>query len=409
MSGLVAGVIAFVPAAASAQAPPTCAQLNTDPFLGFAGNPTVIAHTTTLVAATGNNRAYCRVDFTVSERGGPEHGYAVGEIQRVVLRVGLPLNSSDGGTGGGPLGEGAWNGKVQNLGGGGLVGSVGGVTSATNAGYVGSSTDSGHPASENPGFGVIQATHELNLGKIEDFFSESLRLQYQWALRLTKAYYTKRAARNYWSGCSTGGRQGLVLALKHGEDFDGFLIGAPHTNHVQNSTGGTFRQWANKDLAGGSVTSEKYEATVDRVIAACDGLDGVLDGILNEPRACQASAALNVCGQPDAAPPGSCLSPTEADVIDIAFDGSRNDLGHRVWFPSGRAAAVGIEVPTTPSTGGNGVFGWAMKDMTFDWRTGPRSNWDDLVELATNTFADYINMGNPDLSRVKNSGAKILM
>ena len=63
---------------------------------------------------------------------------------------------------------------------------------------------------------MIQATHELNLGKIEDFFSESLRLHDQWALRLAESYYFKPAARNYWDGCSTGGRQGLVLASKDG-------------------------------------------------------------------------------------------------------------------------------------------------------------------------------------------------
>lgn len=408
MSVLVAGMVAFVPSTASAQSPPTCAQLNTDPALGLAGNPTVIAHTTTLIAATGSNRAYCRVDFTVSERGGPEHGYAPGEIQRVVLRVGLPLNSADGGSGGGMLGEGAWNGKVQNLGGGGLVGNVGNVTSATNLGYVGSSTDSGHPASEGSGFGVIQATHELNLGKIEDFFHQSLRLQYQWALRLTKVYYTKRAARNYWSGCSTGGRQGLVLALKHGEDFDGFLIGAPHTNHVHNSSSN--RSWVNKDLAGGTLTNEKFAATVERMVIACDGLDGLEDGLVNDPRACTVkSADVNACGLPGAAPAGSCLSAVEAEVADMVFDGPRNDLGHRVWFPYGRATVVTTEVPTAPSTGGNGVYGWAMKDMTFDWRAHPLAEWDNLVELASNSFGDLINMGDPNLSRARNSGAKILM
>ena len=399
------GVLAA--SSASGQTPPTCAQLNTDPVFGLAGNPVVIQHSTTLVPAAGTNPAYCRVDFVVSERGGPQFGYAVGEIQRVGLRVGLPANTADGGSGGGAAGQGAWNGKVRNLGGGGLVGAVGGVTAATNARYVGSSTDSGHTGND-PGFGVIQATHELNLGKIEDFFSESIRLQYQWALRLAESYYLKPASRNYWDGCSTGGRQGLVLASKYGDDFDGFLIGAPHTNHTRNSSGGSFRQWANKDLAAGSVTDAKFAATIDRLVAACDSLDGVVDGLLNEPRACKASAKLNVCGEPDAAAPPNCLTPLEADVVDIALDGSRNDLGKRVWFPSGRGTDLSLALPAT-GQGGNGIFAWANKDLNFDWRTGPRSNWDDLVQLATNTFADYIDMGTPNLTRAKDHGAKILM
>src|SRR5687768_1077393 len=183
LAGFTLTLAVFAPASVFGQTPPTCAQLSTDPIYGLAGNPVIIQHSTTLVPAAGNNPAYCRVDFVVSERGGPQSGYAVGEIQRIGLRVGLPANTLDGGTGGGAAGQGAWNGKVRNLGGGGLVGAVGSVTAATNAGYVGSSTDSGHTGN-NPSFGVIQDTHELNLGKIEDFFSESLRLQYQWALRL---------------------------------------------------------------------------------------------------------------------------------------------------------------------------------------------------------------------------------
>jgi hypothetical protein len=105
---LVASVLA--PVAGFAQTPPTCAQLNTDPAYGLAGNPVVIQHSTTLVPAAGANPAYCRVDFVVSERGGPQSGYATGEIQRIGLRVCLPANTADGGAGGGAAGQGAWNG-----------------------------------------------------------------------------------------------------------------------------------------------------------------------------------------------------------------------------------------------------------------------------------------------------------
>src|SRR5262245_51003478 len=157
VAGVALAAAIFAPASLSAQTPPTCTQLNTDPAYGLAGNAVVIQHSTTLVPAAGTNPAYCRVDFVVSERGGPEFGYAPGEIQRIGLRVGLPANTADGGSGGGPDGQGAWNGKVRNLGGGGLLGVVGPVTLATNARYVGSSTDSGH-VGPDPAFGVIQAT-----------------------------------------------------------------------------------------------------------------------------------------------------------------------------------------------------------------------------------------------------------
>jgi hypothetical protein len=102
-------VMAITSATALAQLP-TCAQLNIDPAFGLAGNAVVITHTTTLVPAVGGNLAYCRVDFLVSERGGTASGYAAGEIQQVGLRVGLPANTADGGSGGG------WMDKAPGMG-----------------------------------------------------------------------------------------------------------------------------------------------------------------------------------------------------------------------------------------------------------------------------------------------------
>jgi feruloyl esterase len=263
VSGLALGATALLPAAALAL--PTCAQLATDPANGLAGNPTIVSPAATLVPPSGPNAAHCRVDFTVSERGGPEHGYAEGEKQAVVLRVGLPLNGADGGTGGV---VGAWNGKVQNLGGGGLVGSVGQVTAATNTGYVGSSTNSGHTAAQNPNFAVIQATHELDKGLLDDFLVTSIRLQYQWALKLAATYYGTPATRNYWNGCSTGGRQGLSLALNHGKDFDGFLVGAPANFNSRLQLTTLWPWWVNRAVAGNSLTPAKFAAANAAAIAA---------------------------------------------------------------------------------------------------------------------------------------------
>ena len=202
-----------------------------------------------------------------------------------------------------------------------------------------------------------------------------------------------------------------MLATQYGNDFDGFLIGAPHTNHVKNSTSGAFRQWANKDIAGGSVTDEKVNAYISKAITMCDAQDGLVDNLLSEPRTCQVPAAVNSCGAPGApADPALCLNESEAQVIDIAFDGARNDHGKRVWFPAGAATSGSLEVPAN-GLGGNGPFLWAKKDLTFDWVNSglPRSEWDDLHELATNLVSPYVDMASPNLDLARNNGAKILM
>jgi hypothetical protein len=312
----------------------------------------------------------------------------------------------DGGSGGV---AGAWNGKVQNLGGGGLVGSVGQVFFATNAGYVGSSTDSGHTEAENPNFAVIQETHSLNYGKLDDFLIESLRQQYQWALRLTEVYYGTPAQRNYWNGCSTGGRQGLALALEHGDAFDGFLVGAPALYNSRLQLLGLWDRWVNKDIAGSSITSAQFVAANNAAIAACDAQDGVVDGLLGDPRKCQFDANANICGQPGA-PAVDCLQPDQAQAINMMWDGPRNDKGTRIWFPYERGANLSLFFMTPNQPCGQlGSQCWAHRDTTFDWRPLPLSQFDDEMVLATNVVAPYSDIMSAALHAAKNRNAKILM
>ncbi|HSD42911.1 MAG TPA: hypothetical protein VLD36_13705 [Burkholderiales bacterium] len=99
----------------------TCAELATGPANGLAGNPVVKSVTSQVVPASPPNVSYCRVDLL----------YGTNEEQNINIRVGLPLNSLDGGTGGV---EGAWNGRTQGVGSGGCAGNLN-VTAPVNAGY----------------------------------------------------------------------------------------------------------------------------------------------------------------------------------------------------------------------------------------------------------------------------------
>jgi Tannase and feruloyl esterase len=405
------GATLFVSTAATAQM--TCAALGVhlaaqpNVVQIVSGTPPVATAFTTLFPASGAN-ARCEANFIYSSRGDVDDGYAPGQPQRIVLRVGLPLNATEGGTGGV---QGAWNGKVRNLGGGGLVGNVGAVTAATNTRYVGSSTDSGHPAADNPNFAVIQELRKLNTGRLADFLHESIRRQYQWALKLAQSYYGVAASRNYWDGCSTGGRQGLALALKHGKDFDGFLVGAPANFHTRLQVATVWPTWVNKDVANSTLTNVQMQAANASAIAACDAQDGVVDGVIGDQRTCKFSAKANVCGQPGA--PAACLTPAQATAIDMIWDGPRNDHGKRIWFPFGRGANASVQYTPTGAFGGPcgslGIFCWSHKDTTFDWTTLPLAQFDDETQLATREVARHSDITSTDLDRAKRSGAKILM
>jgi tannase/feruloyl esterase len=364
---------------------------------------------TTLVPATATppNAARCEANFIYSARGGPADGYAVGQNQRIGIRVGFPLNSFDGGAGGV---QGAWNGKVRNIGGGGLQGNLSSITAATNTGYVGSNTDTGHPTG-SPAFAVIQDTHELNYGTLDDFLRESIHQQYKWALALTKVYYGTAATRNYWDGCSTGGREGLSMALSYGDDFDGFLTGAPANFHTRLQVATVWPFWVQKELTGtATLTQAKMNAANASAVAACDAQDGVTDGILGDPRACTFDAKNNICGQPGA-PATNCLTPQEADAVNRIWDGPRNDHGLRIWFPFGRGANAGVtNSPPFGGPGGSlGIFTWSHRDLNFDFTSEPLSLFDDETKLATRLVAPYSDIISTDLHRAKKGGAKILM
>ena len=415
---VVLSAVATAPMGASA-AEMTCAQLGT--YLGTLAptisqyappptpqvpNPPAVPFTQ-LIAASGPNAARCEANFIYSDRGGPANGYAVGQNQRIGIRVGFPLNVADGGSG---RVQGAWNGKVRNIGGGGLQGSLSATTPATNTGYVGSNTDTGHPGN-SPTFAVIQDTHQLNYGTLDDFLVESIHQQYKWALALTEVYYGQKATRNYWDGCSTGGREGLSMALNFGEDFDGFLTGAPANFHTRLQVATVWPWWVQKEITGtATLTQAKMNTANASAVAACDAQDGVVDGILGDPRACTFDAKNNICGMPGA-PTANCLTPQEADAVNRIWDGPRNDLGLRIWFPFGRGANAGVtNAPPFGGPGGSlGIFTWSHMDNNYDFTKEPLSLFDDETQLATREVAPYSDIISTDLQKARQRGAKILM
>jgi hypothetical protein len=396
LTAALMGSAALTPVTASAAPLPTCLQLATilasNAYITqtASDNQGIPSPTATIVPATATNAAYCNVQFEYSSESGPAHGYAVGESQTIGIGIGLPLNSTDGGTPSNPKGatwtavNGAWNGKVENIGGGGNVGKVGSTISATNGGYVGSSTDGGHNSGPNgngtvANFGVIQATHQLDVGKILDLVGNGIHEQYVWALYLANQYYGQPASRNYWNGCSQGGREGLYLAQAFGGDFDGILAGAPGTYQSNFWLGEAWPALVNRDDVVGAghaaITVAQYNNVVSHAIAACDvlGYDMVADGVVDDPRQCTYTAE----GDPTviSAPEGTCtgancIDSLQAAAIDKIWDGPRNHFGQRIWHPWQKVVAASGEMvigPTIPtgSIDANQEVVWDHRDLNF--------------------------------------------
>ena len=186
----LAGFALLAPLAAHAAVP--CTELATNPANGLVGAPGVKSVNSQVIAASGSNVAYCQVNIL----------YGTNPDQNINIRVGLPLNSVDGGSGGV---QGAWNGRTQGIGGGGCSGSLA-VNGPVNAGYVGSGNDTGHSGGNcEPG---VNTDGTYNYQFINDFIRNGMKQQILFSKAVAKTYYAMQPAYNYWNGSSTGGRQG---------------------------------------------------------------------------------------------------------------------------------------------------------------------------------------------------------
>jgi hypothetical protein len=383
---VVAAATTLAPRPAAAQA--TCASLAS--ASGLLGHPAIKSASSAIQPASGPNVAFCRVAFLYGTK--PE--------QNINIVVGLPLSVADGGSG---RLQGAWNGRTQGLGGGGCAGNLN-PSPAVNAGYVGSGTDTGHTGfSCEPG---VNADGTYNFQFIQDFIRNSIKQQVIWSKKIARSYYGMSAAYNYWNGCSTGGRQGYLLAQELGRELDGILANAPAIYWTRFQTAQMWGQIVMKDLVGGPIAAAKLNQASASAVQACDAADGVTDGIIDDPRTCTFSAKSNICGAPNA-PATNCLTPAEADAIDKIWDGPRNSKGRKIWFGLDRGTSLPALNGTLPFFLGVTQFHWNEKDPNFDWRTVTIGTYPDVAEDGSRNIADVTDTFAP-LDEFKQHGGKLL-
>jgi hypothetical protein len=390
-AGLVAGTTGG--AAALRREPPatepvTCAALTAKSAV-LTGQPGITSSTSRLVAATDGNAAFCQVDIL----------YSTMPDQRINIRVGLPLNSIDGGHGGI---EGSWNGRTQGIGGSGCSGNLN-VSGPVNAGYVGSGSDAGHTGGDcEPG---VKADGTYDVQFINDFIRNGMKQQILLSKAVASVYYARKAAYNYWNGCSTGGRQGYLLAQELPDELEGIVANAPAINWTRFQTAQMWGQIVMKELTGGPIAPAKLAQVTTSAIAACDANDGVADGVIDDPRSCTFSAAANVCGAATA-PSSNCLTIAEAQAIDRIWDGPRNRTGDRLWYGIDRGTAFALS-GVRPFALGVTQFHWDMQDRAFDWQTVSMDGYANVAQAGSRNIADLTDtVGN--LDAFKRHGGKLV-
>ncbi|KAL5504958.1 hypothetical protein ACEPAH_7621 [Sanghuangporus vaninii] len=205
----------------------------------------------------------------------------------------------------------AWSGRFLALGNGGL----GGCIDYDNLDY-GSSLGFASVASNNGHDGNSGAAFANNSEIVADFTSRAVHVETTVGKELVAAYYERPPRHSYYMGCSTGGRQGMYAALHYPSDFDGILAGAPFTN-FNNLVGwsGMIAKYLGAPHGNKSasfIPSHLWDLVSEEILHQCDGLDGVVDGIIAEPDACDFVPETLLCEERGTE---KCLSKSQVEAL----------------------------------------------------------------------------------------------
>jgi len=188
-----------------------------------------------------------------------------------------------------------WNGRFQGVGNGGWAGNIsyGGLAAALQRNYATASTDTGHEG----GTASFAVGHPE---KMIDFGYRAIHEMTVQAKAIIAAYYGAGARWSYWNGCSTGGRQGLMEAQRFPHDYNGIAAGAPaaYLSHLRFVS--IWIAKATLEDPASYIPPSKYPLIHTAALSACDALDGITDGIIDDPTRCHFDPAVLTCKGSDA-------------------------------------------------------------------------------------------------------------
>ena len=307
-----------------------------------------------------------------------------------------------------------WNDRFQMVGNGGTAGviSLGAVDSAIRKGFAAASTDTGHDAQKEPlaTFAYVTPENPHGLRKLTDFAYLSVHETAVLAKQVIQVFYGRAPKFSYWVGCSTGGRQGMQEAQRYPEDFDGLVIGAPGLYLTGNVTR---RMWVGQTQVGaGALPPEKLPLLAEAVYAKCDPVDGLADGLIDDPRRCDFHPPrdLSKCLGDDGP---DCFTGAQIEALVKIYSGPHNSFGQQLFpgepvgsepvWADNLIAPIKTVLPRSESQ---------MKFAILDPPPGP--NWSytqfnfDQDPPRTLRAAAELNPRNPDLAPLKKRGGKIL-
>ncbi|KAK3386169.1 tannase and feruloyl esterase [Podospora didyma] len=331
-----------------------------------------------------------------------------------------------------------WNGRFQAVGGGGWAAgrvpfTYAAMGGAIAEGFATVTTDAGlgNATGLESGPWALLSPGNVNLYNLQDFGSVSLNEQAIIGKSLIASYYGKGPTYSYWNGCSQGGRQGMMLAQRYPDAYDGIAAGAPGIYWTEIPPAAIWPQhFMNTEKAFPYAC--ELEAITAGAVAACDGLDGVLDGIITEVDACLASfdpfqlVGSSVSNCSDVGGKTQDITVAAASVANASWHGSPQwfgyspgaDLTHSTADPGTPNTQPGpastncttgtcVGVPNELWLQWLRVFS-AKGDPSFNFTTLTRAEYDRLAHVGAQEYRSSIRTDDPDLSAFRAAGGKLV-
>jgi feruloyl esterase len=290
-----------------------------------------------------------------------------------------------------------WNGKFQGVGNGAWQGSIGtgALATALQRGYAAASTDTGHEGgSANFAMGHPE--------KLTDFGYRAVHEMTEKGKAITAAFYDMPARYSYFVGCSAGGKQAIKEAQMFPQDYDGVVAGSPGVNW---SGRALLSVWVGQAQAENNLPREKWTILNNAALAACDALDNVKDGVIENPKQCKFDPQVVQCKAGDAP---DCLTAAQvatAKKIYGPVTNSRTKQSIVAGFSPGSELNWNTMAGPQPFGPGLDLFKYIVfSDPNWDFKT---LNWDAHVDQTLKASASMDAL-DPNLKPFFDRGGKII-
>ena len=315
-----------------------------------------------------------------------------------------------------PLNE--WNGNFHVSGNGGMAGviSYSSMAAALQRGYAVASTDTGHV---RPAAGSFDASWALGHPElVTDFGHRALHLTTVNGKTIIELFYNRPPKYSYYVGCSKGGQQGLMEAQRYPDDFHGIVAGNPANDWTRFYAGAhLWYSLATLQDSRDYIPRSKLPLLADAVNAACDALDGLEDGVLDDPRQCRFEPETLTC--PSGQDNDTCLTSAQVQTVKTIWTGAKNSAGETIFpglVPGGENGPGGGWGTWVTGSEPFASLHWKAAEGFFKYMVFEDPDWnfrtfdfDNDLDFALEKVGGQLDSANPNLDRFLNRGGKLIV